>query len=101
MRPAKVKEVRAVIDTLSHVKVCEWVVMMGNISMRRAKSSDQSNQLLVLSGPAGSGKSTMIRLLAAEDNIPVVEWETILDRYNEPGMDYIHCLHGVSLDISI
>ncbi|KAJ8652992.1 hypothetical protein O0I10_011373 [Lichtheimia ornata] len=60
VRPAKVKEVRAVIDTLSHVK------------------------LLVLSGPAGSGKSTMIRLLAAEDNIPVVEWETILDRYNEP-----------------
>lgn len=34
----------------------------------------------------------MIRLLAAEDNIPVVEWETILDRYNEPGMSYLHSL---------
>lgn len=80
MRPAKVKEVKAVIDTLHHVKVYQCNAKDEN------NLSNQSNQLLVLSGPAGSGKSTLIRLLAEEDNIPIVEWETILDRYNEPGM---------------
>ena len=59
------------------------------ISVMQEQLIEQFNQLLVLSGPAGSGKSTMIQLLAAEDNIPIVEWETILDRYNEPGMYYI------------
>ncbi|KAI7878745.1 Rad17-domain-containing protein [Lichtheimia hyalospora FSU 10163] len=53
-------------------------------SIMQEQLIEQFHQLLVLSGPAGSGKSTMMKLLAEEDNIPIVEWETILDRYNEP-----------------
>ncbi|KAI9314860.1 Rad17 cell cycle checkpoint protein-domain-containing protein [Dichotomocladium elegans] len=42
-------------------------------------------KLLILSGPAGCGKSTLIRLLAKEHNYPLVEWEEVMDDRGEPG----------------
>ncbi|KAJ1742840.1 Cell cycle checkpoint protein rad17 [Coemansia sp. RSA 989] len=41
----------------------------------QAQSNSTSPQILVLEGPAGSGKSTCLRILARELNIDIVEWE--------------------------
>ncbi|KAJ2849366.1 Cell cycle checkpoint protein rad17 [Coemansia brasiliensis] len=41
----------------------------------QAKNNSTHPQLLVLEGPAGSGKSTCLRILARELKIDIVEWE--------------------------
>jgi len=76
--PKKVKEIKSWIQSCVATSICD------SSDSRNLLITSQKQKLLILVGSPGVGKSTTVRMIAKELNLPVLTWN---ESFNPRGMD--------------